>query len=394
MSYLRQRINFQSGVVSGTITNIQTTIPGISFSTPITAGYAVPVVLNPSYYGSTTSPEIIYVTSVSGNVATVLRAQEGTTGVSGTSLPWVAGPLASDFGITNQITNGDFPTPIASGQVLTSTASGINAPVWNTPSGPLASGVTVSGYQIYGDLSTNATISGSRVIGVPNQTITQYTASGTSQGSATLITTQYATVIGATATSNSSAGKAGVILTSITTSGQAVTIDNTDASHWLLIYPATGQSIDGAGNNNPVWIAPSAYWYGVAENSTNWATVVPSINSGIGVSSTYGNGSITLSSALSMSTVNAGTPVTLSGFNNYLILVNGYGTRNSTGYLTTSFNYNGNMVVQANTTSTSGAYYSLSNMGVVSPGTGSWTATVTNTGYSNGSGFAIVIGIN
>lgn len=109
MSYLRQRINFQSGVVSGTITNSQTTISGISFSTAIAAGSAVPVVLNPSYYGSTTSPEIIYVTSVSGTVATVIRAQEGTTNVAGTSLPWVAGPLASDFGMSNMVANGDVP---------------------------------------------------------------------------------------------------------------------------------------------------------------------------------------------------------------------------------------------------------------------------------------------
>ena len=110
MSYLRQRINFQSGMVSGTITNSQTTISGIFFSTAIAAGSAVPVVLNPSYYGSTTSPEIIYVTSVSGIVATVLRAQEGTT--SGTwpqGTPWVAGPTTYDFGMVNMVANGDVP---------------------------------------------------------------------------------------------------------------------------------------------------------------------------------------------------------------------------------------------------------------------------------------------
>ena len=131
----------------------------------------MPLVINPASYGSTSSPnaEVVWVVGyTNGSTATVMRGQEGTTANTSnwaTNTVFVNGPLTNDFGITNQITNGDFPIPIASGQVLTSTASGINAPVWNTPSGPLASGVTVSGYQIYGDLSTNATISGSQVTG-------------------------------------------------------------------------------------------------------------------------------------------------------------------------------------------------------------------------------------
>ena len=123
MSYLRQRINFQSGVVSGTITNSQATISGISFSTAIAAGSAVPVVLNPSYYGSTTSPEIIYVTSVSGTVATVLRAQEGTTAITGTNLPWVAGPLASDFDVSNLTSSGTLTLSGTGGLTVSGTAS-------------------------------------------------------------------------------------------------------------------------------------------------------------------------------------------------------------------------------------------------------------------------------
>ena len=410
----RLRTNFLTGTIaslpagSTTLTFTATSNALGSITSIISGTNYLPLVINPASYGNTSTPaaEVVWVVGYSnGSTATVMRGQENTTANPN---PWanntvfVNGPLTNDFGITNQIANGDFPSPTASGQVLKATPSGgLYAPVWVSSSvpapaitpGALASGVTISGGQVFGDLSANASISGSKVIGVPNQTIAQYTAFGTNQGSATLITTQYATVVGATSTSNGGAGK-GVILPSITVSGQAVTIDNADSTHWLLIYPATGASIDGAGTNNPVWIAPSAYWYGVVENSTNWATVIPSLNSGTGVSATYGNGNITLSSALRMWSVTASDTLTISGFNSYLVLVNGYGSRTSSGYLTTVLNANGSAIVTANTYSTGGTQlYSLSNMNIYN-NSSSWTATLTNTNYSNGSGFAIIIGIN
>jgi hypothetical protein len=106
----RQRVNFQSGVVSGTITATQTTLSGFSgFTATIPSGSYVPVILNPGYYGSNTTSEIVWVTSVSAGTATVTRAQEGTTGITGTNLPWVSGPTVNDFGMTNMVTNGDVP---------------------------------------------------------------------------------------------------------------------------------------------------------------------------------------------------------------------------------------------------------------------------------------------
>ena len=364
----RSRVNFQSGTASGVVIG-NTTITGTSWPVPV-GGYTgsnyVAVTLNPGYQGSSTPPEVFWIQSVSSinggtnNVASGIRGQEGTSQIGGGSdFAWVSGPLASDFGFANMVANGDLPTPTVSGQFLSSTST--SGAAW--------------------------------VSGVPTQTISGYTASGTNQGTATPVTTQYATVVGATATANGSSGK-GVILPAITASGQEITIDNTDSTHWLLIYPATGSSIDGATTNSPVWIAPSAYWKGVAENSTSWASIMPSLNSGVGVNATYGNGSIIFSSALKMFTVNAGTPVTISGFNNYLVLVNGYGSRTSNGYLTTALNANGSAIVTANTYAVGGAsLYSLSNMNIYN-NSSSWTATLTNTNYSNGSGFAIIIGIN
>ena len=131
----RTRLDFAYGIASGIVNGGQTTITGTNWPTP-TAGSYVPVVLNPGYYGATGTKEIIYVTSSgTATVAVVQRQAEGgfgpvTTGVSGT-VPWVAGPLVTDFGIVNQINNGDFPSPTASGQFFVSSASGGNSPYWS-----------------------------------------------------------------------------------------------------------------------------------------------------------------------------------------------------------------------------------------------------------------------
>jgi hypothetical protein len=105
----RQRTNFQSGVVSGTITATQSGLPGFGTLPSITAGSYIPVVLNPGYYGLSTAPEIVWVTSVTSGTATVIRAEEGTSAISGTNLPWVSGPTVQDFGMANMVTNGDVP---------------------------------------------------------------------------------------------------------------------------------------------------------------------------------------------------------------------------------------------------------------------------------------------
>jgi hypothetical protein len=112
---LRQRVNFQSGVASGVINNTgQTTITGTSWPVP-SGGYTIPITLNPGYFGLSTQQEIIYITAVSSvsggtnNVATVVRAQEGTSAigtVSGTNFPWVSGPIASDFDVSNLTSTG------------------------------------------------------------------------------------------------------------------------------------------------------------------------------------------------------------------------------------------------------------------------------------------------
>ena len=130
----RYRADFLYGVASGVIaSSAQTVITGTNWPTTIPSGSYMPIVLNPGYYGATGSPEVIYVTSATSTVATVTRNQEGTSPTNGTTVPWIAGPLVTDFGITNQLTNGDFPVPTASGQFFVSSASGTSGtPYWST----------------------------------------------------------------------------------------------------------------------------------------------------------------------------------------------------------------------------------------------------------------------
>lgn len=169
----RYRANFLAGVASGVINSLgQTTITGVNFPTTIPPGQYMPIILNPGYYGSANAnggPEIAYVTAVTGTIATVTRGQEGTSSTlaSGTTIPWVAGSLSSDFTLSSGIRNGDFPAPTSSGQIFVSTntisgqftntlpsstvipsgvtiSSGVVIPLANLASGFLPSGVQVS----------------------------------------------------------------------------------------------------------------------------------------------------------------------------------------------------------------------------------------------------------
>jgi hypothetical protein len=146
-------------------------------------------------------------------------------------------------------------------------------------------------------------------------TVGSITAAGSTISSATALPNNYNIVSGATATTNGGAGT-GVILPYISSIGQSVWVDNTDSTHWLKIYPSIGgsQSIDGAGGNNPVWIAPGAYWFGVAEStgvSGSWASAVPSLNadSSGNIVVTYSNGQVTfgLSTTPSLGTPSSAT---------------------------------------------------------------------------------------
>lgn len=178
----RYRSDFLFGVASGVIASAgQTTITGTGWPTTIPSGQYLPVVLNPGYYGSTTSPEIIYVTSATSTVATVTRVQEGSTLTSGTTVPWVAGPLISDFGITNQIANGDFPSPSSAGQFFVSSASGASTPYWSTT---IPIGAIQYTYDTNGGASTYVanTSDFNNIVQISGSCVIQLPASGVNYG--------------------------------------------------------------------------------------------------------------------------------------------------------------------------------------------------------------------
>ena len=170
----RYRQNFQAGTASGVLASLSTTtITGTGFPTSI-SGY-MPIVLNPGYYGSTTNtnggPEIVYLApGGSSTIANVLaRGQENTAGtlVSG-NVSWVAGPLVSDYSLTNQFANGDFPSPTTSGQLFVS--SGTASAGW--VDGFYPSTPTDSGRMLVSTSSgTNATTAWVRPPGYFGQTV-------------------------------------------------------------------------------------------------------------------------------------------------------------------------------------------------------------------------------
>ena len=111
----RYRQNFTFGIIGGSgipATGTVTLVTGTGFPASLTAGTYLPIIINPGYFGIAGAGEIAYVTATSsgGTVATITRAQEGTSAsawASGT--PWVAGPTVYDFGMSNMVANGDVP---------------------------------------------------------------------------------------------------------------------------------------------------------------------------------------------------------------------------------------------------------------------------------------------
>ena len=271
----RYRQNFQAGTASGVLANSSTTtITGTNFPTSI-VGY-MPIVLNPGYYGSTNTnggPEIVYLAPGGSSTIAIVsaRGQEGTAGtlVSG-NVSWVAGPLVSDYSLTNQFANGDFPSPTTSGQLFVS-SSGAGAG-WVDgfyPSTPTASGRML----VSTSSGTNATTAWVRPPGYNG---------GTSAGAGSntsAITSGYPTLSTSGAqTSTFPAGYSSYLVTidgTVKVSG-TVTADITvgiGANSTTAFLPASGgtyslklQSLTSGGGNSP--FSASFYVYPLSPTTT------------------------------------------------------------------------------------------------------------------------------
>lgn len=140
-------------------------------------------------------------------------------------------------------------------------------------------------------------------------------AAGSNQGTATALTTDYNVVTTVDASQ-------GVVLPT-GTAGREVTIVNRGANA-LLVYPASGGSIDGAAANAAVTVPVNAEISFFASTSSQWYTTDPIITAGTGISVTQGNGLVTVANtgvtsvALSDASTSpiyavSGSPVTTTG---------------------------------------------------------------------------------
>jgi hypothetical protein len=160
---------------------------------------------------------------------------------------------------------------------------------------------------------------------------------------------------------------------------------------------ASGVSISGGLSvyNNPVAV-------------TNIATQLNVYNNALITANLTVSGSITQTGVPVVNNVWSVGPsavVTISGYNTYLIIMNGYGSRGTTGYLTYWFNqsYSPSMLAPAtlitlNTYAlTANADYSSSATAIFQPTGGystPWYAGTVNQTYSAGNATAVVVGLN
>ena len=251
----------------------------------------------------------IVATNVSGNGIgiTTVNATNITTG----TLPWAQAPT----GTANTSANNSFTG--------NNTFGGTNT-VFN-------SNVTFNGLSL-----NTANVYANGVLLVSNTAATSIatgaTANGTTQGTAYPIVTssvQFTTV---------TAGTGAILPTAV--AGQRCFIAN-DGGNNLLLYPAVGGVIDQTSVNNPITIAPSGIWEGIALTSLNWTSVSPDIQ-GTSVYVNQSNGAVVLSvnQAYQFSWTNTqtfGANVTFSKG-----IIDSTGSQGSPGYVLTS-NGSGNV---------------------------------------------------
>jgi len=177
----RQRVNFYSGVISslatstsGTTTTITGNGLGIGFPVPTGVDY-IPITLNPGYFGATNTsgPEVAYITAGgSSTIANVTRVMENSIAATGTNVPWVAGPLVSDFDVSNLTSTGTLtlnnglyvPGTITVG--IINSQNDVNA--FNLTTNTLTVGTNIGNSAILGGntvISGNLSVSGTVTIG-------------------------------------------------------------------------------------------------------------------------------------------------------------------------------------------------------------------------------------
>jgi len=367
----RVRRNFITGTLGASLAQAGTSITfAAAPQLPnITSPDYPALIINPTPYGAVASgSEIVYLTSYAGGTGgTIVRSQEGTaaptTWVSGT--PYALGALTSDFTLTSGMNNGDFPTPTASGQLFVSTASGASNPSWTKT----ISGVTITGSNINGGTVSNIALNGTMTCG---------------------------TISGVTITGSNIYG-GGIISTTITGS----TVNYGTITNSSFIGGSVGPTTIISGSTFNAGSVPTSALTG----NLNATTVTGVLSPTTTISSSqvvYSGGGV---SPLRVWSVGTSSSVVISGFTNYVALVNGYGQATVANFISSTLNRS---TVTGMTSPTviataigqsdiggDNAFISVSDASIVTlaPST-VFYAKVTDSGYTSGAGAAIIFGIN
>ena len=334
----RYRSNFLYGTVSG-YSATAVTFTGTGFNAiTLPSGYYLPVILNPGYPGSNTNSEVIYIGGITGNTATVLnssvtsgRGQENTVAASGAAgTVWITGPLVSDFSLTNNIINGDFPTPASGGQyfVSSSTTSG----QWTSSlNAAILSGTAPTSFSV--NANNIGIISGTQVsgyspnIGVAGANVSGFVANATNATNATNASNFTGSSIYNVTISGSSVIAAGVTLASgvifaggiaVPTTGTITLNQITNSGTWNASIPFPANQISGTGTSFNVTGNITA-----SGNASQFAGMSITGASGLQV-----NNNLNVGSGITTYTLNVGNNSVLNNIysNNAFSYINGLAT--------------------------------------------------------------------
>ena len=326
-----------SGSGSG-VSSFVTTLSGLTPSTAATGAVTLAGTLNSTSGGTGTgtapsSGQILVGTSGGQYVPYTLASGTGISTTTGSGTLQINNTGATSIaGTTNQVT-----ASASTGAVTLSTPSTFIAP------GTIASTTTLTAGTFFYDGTTSIA------------------AAGTTQGTATAITSSYVAV------TSSSAGSTGVVLPTPAAAGQEITVVN-KGSISINVYPASGASIDSAASNAAVVIPVNGTATYQSISTTKWYTIDPVLVAGTATSITYGNGQTTVANTGVTSVAGTTNQITASA---------------STGAVTlstpTTFTAPGS--VTSTTTLTVGTFFIEGTASIAAAGTTQGTATAIAKSY-------------
>ena len=187
---------------------------------------------------------------------------------------------------------------ISNTQTITTATTGIFYPVMvNAVTGNLgANAATLLTYNVgQSTLNVNTINVSSQLI----QSVSTYAAAGTTQGTATALPST-ATYV------NVTTGTGGLVLPAISNPGVTAAIFNNTAAA-INIYPPSGATIDNALANIPVVISAGSQALYIVMSSTSYQTLRPVIVGGTNITTTPGNGNVSIAVTGTIPIVNGGT---------------------------------------------------------------------------------------